>query len=108
MDGRGGRSGSRACRSTVLVQPSVTATRRVRKNKEANGDEVETQGSATVELTYQKKVQEVLRRFLTTDECLWKVVDEHYQNPPHKGIVLFHHIFIRTHDIYRIRIWMLL
>jgi hypothetical protein len=70
------------CRSTILVQASVTKVVKQKKNT-----------TGTSELKFQMEIDPVLRKFLTTDGCLWKVVDEHYDNPPHEGMYISIHIF---------------
>jgi superfamily II DNA/RNA helicase len=84
--GRGGRGGGEFCRSTILVQPSVTTV--INKRKHSSGTSEER------EVIYQKRVGESFRRFLTsTDVCLWDIIDQHYGNPIRYGELLS---FIRS------------
>lgn len=71
--GRGGRGGDE-CRSSILVQASITKV--VNKKSSKAGE---------VEKVFQMEIDSTLRKFVTTKECLWKLVDDHYENPPHEG-----------------------
>lgn len=69
------------CRSTILVQPSIT---KIINRKRKRGAE-----DSTTEKGYQMEIDPTLRKFVTTGDCLWKVVDQHYDNPSHDGKISF-------------------
>jgi superfamily II DNA helicase RecQ len=79
--GRGGRGGG-LCRSTILVQPSVM-TQIAKKTGEGAAEDPDPDDEG--ELGYKIEIKEIFREFLTTKRCLWKVLDEYYQNPEHEG-----------------------
>ena len=82
--GRGGRGGESFCRCTILIQPSVTTISNKCKHGKESGLVPGSEELPAV--VYRKSVEEAFRRFLTSsDECLWKIVDEHYNNPPREG-----------------------
>jgi hypothetical protein len=107
--GRGGRGGIRFCRSTLLVEPSAVDRRS--KHRKRGRMKYPAQQSRTREDDGEQEIEErheedsddgdhnedevevddeqaeVLWTFITTDECLWNVIDQYYGNPPHEGDV---------------------
>ena len=108
---RGGRGGVQFCRSTMLVEPRALERRSgMAKGSAAKysgktmpEDEMgcdsdhETQEIDNLQIdewevneddTIQEQV-DVLHTFITTEECLWGVIDRYYGNPPHEGENVF-------------------
>jgi hypothetical protein len=112
--GRGGRGGVNLCRSTLLVQPSALEKPKKKKSnphlpsEEIEGHEFHDEVERDEELRetgiddgddweideedVDDDQRDVLWRFITTDECLWTIIDRFYKNPAREGLFYFHNI----------------
>jgi len=72
--GRVGREDGSKARATIIAQDSVWRTKKAKKDEEEEYD--------MEEVTYVKEVEPVMRRYMTSDECLNIIADEHFDNPP--------------------------
>ncbi|KAF8222271.1 P-loop containing nucleoside triphosphate hydrolase protein, partial [Tricholoma matsutake] len=90
--GRAGRSGAPAI-VILLVEPSVYKLRKSRgdmgaedaddeeKDDEEEKEDGESQ-TGPVDPMYQKKVEEVMWKWIEAIECRWDVSDAYFNNPP--------------------------
>ncbi|KDQ06676.1 hypothetical protein BOTBODRAFT_49263 [Botryobasidium botryosum FD-172 SS1] len=72
--GRGGRDSTR-CRCLLLVEPGIV---KKKTTKNASGKCVPIEP-----VEYSKACDDVMHQYILTEECRWKFIDNHFQNPGH-------------------------
>jgi hypothetical protein len=102
--GRGGRDGINLCKCTLFVEDGAAERleKKISKSSANTSSNRDDDGSGEEELEQEglngededcfvdtSAINEdqfgVLVLFITTDSCLWQVIDKYYGNPEHEG-----------------------
>ena len=80
------------CHALVLVQPSALKQKKTTTKRQGARALRDEDGQSEHQASSESDVDnedldddQVMHEFLTSDKCVWSIIDGHYNNPEHGG-----------------------